>query len=311
MVTITVMYAGLVYLLFFKLGWLPWNKTTRLVSVGIGILIVFGFLVGLENLTPSSSLAIVTGRVVDIAPQVPGEVIRVAVGQDEEVEEGAILFEIDPTLFRAQVKELEASVALARLRLGQLSQLATVDAASRFEVERTEAEIAQLEARLEGARFNLENATVRAPFSGRVPKQALKRGVQVSPGRSVMTLVDTEALVIAALVPQKALPNVALGDHALVSFPALPGRVFDTEVRAFQSAIGEGQIFATGRLEGVQQRRMVRVFPLFLDLPDDFPADLRRVGLAANVTIVTEGAGPVAIIAMVTQWMRTAQGAIL
>ena len=73
MVTITVMYAGLVYLLFFKLGWLPWNKTTRLVSVGIGILIVFGFLVGLENLTPSSSLAIVTGRVGESLDQEAGQ----------------------------------------------------------------------------------------------------------------------------------------------------------------------------------------------------------------------------------------------
>ena len=32
MVIVTVTYAALVYLLFFKLRWLPWNKTTRLVS---------------------------------------------------------------------------------------------------------------------------------------------------------------------------------------------------------------------------------------------------------------------------------------
>ena len=75
MVIVTVIYVALVYLVFVKFQWLPWNRLTRLIALSIGIVILSGFLVGLENLTPSSTQAMITGRVVDIAPQVPSEVV--------------------------------------------------------------------------------------------------------------------------------------------------------------------------------------------------------------------------------------------
>ncbi len=311
MVVIALLYAGLIYLVFFKLEWLPWNRLSQLISLVIGIVILSGFLVGLENLTPNSSQAVVMGRVVDIAPQVGGVVTHVPVKQNQRVEEGAVLFEIDPTLFAARVDEIEATLALQKLRLGQFEQLAEVGAASLFEVGLAGAQIEQLEARLQGARFDLANCTVRAPFAGRVPKLLLKPGVQVSPARPVLTFVDAEQLAIFAIFSQKALQNVEVGDRVTVNFPALPGRVFEAEVRAFVSGIQEGQILATGQLDPVSRRRMVRGYPLVVSLPEDFPPKLRKVGLAANATILTQSAGPVAIVAVVVQWLQTALDAVL
>jgi multidrug resistance efflux pump len=311
MTVIALIYGGFVYLVFFRFSLLPWNKLTQMLTLVLGIVFVTAFLIGYENLTPSSSQAVVMGRVVDIAPQVGGVVTGVPVKQNERVEAGAVLFEIDPTLFAAQVKELEATLALANLRLGQLRLLASVDAASRFEVEQTQAQIEQLEARLQGARFNLENCTVRAPFAGRVPKLLLKPGVQVSPARAVLTFVDTEQLEIFAIFPQKALQSAKVGDRVTVNFPALPGRVFETELTEFVSGIQEGQILATGQLDSVLRQRMVRGYPVFISLPEDFPPKLRKVGLAANATILTEASGPIAIYALVIQWVKTSLDAVL
>ena len=311
MVIIALLYAGLVYLVFFRFKLLPRNKPFRLIALVLGVVILLGFLAGLENLTPTSIQATTATRVVDVAPQVGGQVIRVPVEQEEEVEEGAILFEIDPTLYAAQVKQLEAGLSLARLRLGQLGELTEVEAASKFQLEQTEAEVEQLEAQLVAARFNLDNTTVRAPARGRIARQQLQPGVQVSPARSVMTFIGTEEIVIVALVKQKALQNVRLGDRALVSFPALPGRVFETRVTSFQSAIAEGQLFPGGQLASVQQRRMVRGFPVWLSLPDDAPPELYKVGLAARVTIMTERAGIVATVASVLQWLKTSLDIVL
>ncbi|MBW1688943.1 MAG: biotin/lipoyl-binding protein, partial [Deltaproteobacteria bacterium] len=203
MLIITFLYAGLVYLVFFKYKLLPWNKPFQLIALVVGVVILLGFLAGLENLTPASIQATTASQIVDIAPQVGGQVTRIHVEHDEEVEKGAILFEIDPTLYAAQVKQLAAGLALARLRLGQFGELTEVDAASKFQLEQTEAEVEQLEAQLTAARFNLENATVRAPARGRIARQQLRAGVQVSPARSVMTFVGTEEIVIVALVKQK------------------------------------------------------------------------------------------------------------
>ena len=311
MSVIAIVYGSFIYLVYFKFKLLPWNRLNQFILLVIGIVLSTGFLIGLENLTPKSSQAVITGRTVDIAPQVSGLVVNILVEQNEVVEEGAVLFEIDPTLFVSQVNDLNASLALANRRLDQFQRMASVDAASQFQIEQTQTEIEQLDARLEAARFNLDNTQVKAPFKGRVPKLLLRPGVFVSPARAVMPFVDTEQLEIYATLAQKALPNVRIGDQVIVNFPAMPGRLFRSEVIDIPTAIAEGQFLPSAQLESVQQRRMVRVFPVFIALPEDYPPKLRKAGLAANVTIITQTAGPIEVYALAMQWLSTSLDAVL
>jgi multidrug resistance efflux pump len=76
MLIITALYLALVYLLFFKFKVLPWNKISQGLSVLIGIIILVAFLVGLQGLTPASVQGGITGRIVEIAPQVSGRVVQ-------------------------------------------------------------------------------------------------------------------------------------------------------------------------------------------------------------------------------------------
>ena len=78
------------------------------------------------------------------------------------------------------------------------------------------------------------------------------------------------------------LQHVRIGDKVLVNFPALPGRVFVTKVFAIPTAIGDVQTIASGQLPMVQQQRMTRLYPVYIELPEDFPQDLHNIGLAAN-----------------------------
>ncbi len=68
MVIITCLYLAFVYLLFFKFKLLPWNRISQVVCMVIGVVILTGFLVGLQGLTPSSTQAFITGRVVESVP---------------------------------------------------------------------------------------------------------------------------------------------------------------------------------------------------------------------------------------------------
>ena len=65
------------------------------------------------------------------------------------------------------------------------------------------------------------------------------------------------------------------------------------------------------QLETVQQQRMVRSYPLFLSLPEDFPPELRKIGFAANATVLTDSAGPIALYALAMQWISTSLDAVL
>ena len=311
MVIIITLYLALVWLLFFKLRWLPWNKFTQWVCILVGTVIFSGFLVGLQSLTPSSTEGVITARMVDIAPQVSGRITSVEVEAMQPVEEGAVLFEIDPTAYRARLNDLEASLKLALSREKQAATLYERQVGSLADLQRAEAEVGQLQGRIESANFDLENTVVRAPGNGVVPILPLKEGVQVSPSRSVLVFMVDEEIIIGARFAQKALQTVKVGDMAMVNFPAIPGRVFESEVMAIPHAISEGQLQVSGALPSVQELRMTRIWPVLIKLPDEFPPELRKAGLAAQVYIHTEEAGTVGIVAVVLQWVSTSLDAIL
>ena len=113
----------------------------------------------------------------------------------------------------------------------------------------------------------------------------------VTPSRSVMAFIYADRVAIGALFSQKALENIELGNHAKISFPVLPGRVFEAEVIRIPYAIGEGQFTATGQLPRVTTDRMGSLYPVFVSLPSDFPQEHVRLGLAADVFVHTDGAG--------------------
>ena len=311
MVFIIILYVGVIYLVFFKFRLLPWNKISQAISLVVGIIIVTGFLVGLRNLAPASTQAATTTRIVEIAPQVSGRIKSVPAERNVTVDEGTILFTIDPAAYQARVDELTARLDLSRLRLGQFEELAEASAGSQFQLQQSQAEVRQLEAQLSSAQFDLDNTTVRAPFRGMVPRMLLGEGMQVSPGRSVMTFLDTDQLLVGGYFQQKALRTVKIGDKAMVNFPTLPGRVFETKVVMIPTAIGDSQLLASGQLSTVQAQRMVRVYPIYVELPEDFPNDLRRSGLAAKVYIHTEGAGIVGSVAVILQKISASLDAIL
>jgi multidrug resistance efflux pump len=304
-VVVLVLYGALVYLLIFKFKVIPRNIFTRLAVLLIGIALAVWFLAGLRTLTPASSQAAITGRVVEIAPQVSGRIATVSAERNTVVEADTILFTIDPTMYQARVNELQTRIQLSRKRLQQFEELASKSAGSLFQLQQGEAELRQLEAQLTAAKFDLDNTKVRAPFRGMVPKMLLKEGMQVSPSRSVMAFVDTDELALGGIFQQKALEHVRVGDKALINFAALPGRVFESQVKSIPSAIGDSQILNSGALNVIQAQTTSRDYPVWVELPEDFPDHLRKVGLAAQIYIHTEDAGIVAPVAIASQWINT------
>ena len=227
------------------------------------------------------------------------------------MEDGAVLFTIDPTLYQSRVDALEASLSLAKLRQEQFAELADADAGSRFQYQQSVAEAAQLEAQLAGARFDLANCEVRAPSKGMVPRLFLKEGQQVSPGRSVIAFMNTESMVVNGVFNQIGLQHVKIGDTAMVSFPALPGRLFESEVVIVPTAIGEGQLIASGVLHRTSAYQAVRTYPIAVALPEDVPDEMRKAGVAALVYIHTEDAGPISGVAKMLQFIASSMTIIL
>jgi len=126
MIIAAVLYLLIAWLVFFRLKLLPWNWLTGAVTVILGLFVVAAFDGFLTALAPAGRVS-VAGRVVEVTPNVTGQVIQIPVRTNALVQAGTILFQIDPTPFDHKVMELEAKLVEAQQSAKQLQT--TADAA--------------------------------------------------------------------------------------------------------------------------------------------------------------------------------------
>ena len=131
--------------------------------VGGGILVI---VVGLllywryEDLHPTTSDAYVHGHVVHVAPEVAGRVVAVRVADNQHVERGDTLLEIDPRPFRIAVDR-----AQARLDLARQAKEAAVAA-----MDKAKATVAQVQARFGDVEAN-SRRTLKLVADGTLSKE--------------------------------------------------------------------------------------------------------------------------------------------
>ena len=92
----------------------------------------------------------------------------------------------------------QAQLKLSATRLAQMTQLFERESGRGFDVEQRQSEVDQLKAQLEGAQWNLDKTTVRAPADGYVTNLALRKGARVAnlPLSPVMAFIDTSNTLI-------------------------------------------------------------------------------------------------------------------
>ncbi|TQF15227.1 HlyD family secretion protein [Myxococcus llanfairpwllgwyngyllgogerychwyrndrobwllllantysiliogogogochensis] len=245
-----LVYAGVVWLVFFKLKLLPWNFTSQVIVITLPIIGITMLILLANVYAPSSSDARVMNYVVQVVPRVSGRVIEVPVQPNSAVKKGDVLFRIDPesTQFevdglKAKVRELDAKVAgaraiekqlllerktaqgrrasvaarldLSRRRVRQHKVLASNGSGTQFDLQQVETEVRNLEGELAAA-----NAAV-----GQVTQRLEARTVDG-------TLVE---LAQAEAGQQQALASLADAEWRLretVTYAPADGTVVNLQLRA-------------------------------------------------------------------------------
>src|ERR1700742_405247 len=192
--------------------------------------------------------ALVVRNAVSIVPSVAGEVTDVPVAANTPLKSGDVLFRIDPVPYDAQVKAIEAQLKLSSTRLAQMTQLFERDSGRGFDVEQRQSEVDQLTAQLDGAKWNLDKTTVRAPADGYVTNLALRKGARVAnlPLTPVMAFIDTSDTLIGVELAQNDARYIAPGQAVEVTFKFMPGHIYSGKVESVLQAIVTGQLQASG-----------------------------------------------------------------
>ncbi len=150
------LYAACVWLIFFKLKWLPWNVTSMVIVITIPVVALTTMILVLNVVAPSTADVRVIKYVVNIVPQVGGRVLEVPVEPNRLVKKGEVLFRVDPTPYALAVKSLEAQLANAQASgrevIEQVGGAAGSLAAAQGAVQQAEARIREIQPRIELAR---------------------------------------------------------------------------------------------------------------------------------------------------------------
>jgi len=149
-------YSAVVWLIFIKLKWLPWNIGTQVTVVIIPIVGLTSLVLYLNVVAPSTSDVRVIKYVVNVVPQVRGRVVEVPVEPNRLVRKGDVLFRIDPTPYELAVRGLEAQLAntsASERELGeQLAGATGKIAEARGAMQQADARIEEVQSKLELAR---------------------------------------------------------------------------------------------------------------------------------------------------------------
>jgi multidrug resistance efflux pump len=110
---ILCLYLFGLWAVFLKFRLVGWDWLSGTVAALLGVFILATFLALLNYLTPSGRVT-VTGRVVEVTPNVTGQIVAIPVKPNVPVKANDVLFQIDPAPFQYKVTQLQASLAGAK-----------------------------------------------------------------------------------------------------------------------------------------------------------------------------------------------------
>lgn len=167
--------------------------------------------------------------VINVAPDVSGELTAMKVGDNEAVKMGQLLFEVDPERYRLAVEQAQAEVlkqqqelelkeseAKRRQRLGQTVISSEEREQARSAAAGARAALQVASAQLAIARLNLARAQVTAPMAGVVTHLQSHTGDYAITGKPVVTLVATDSFWVEAYVKETQVHRIAVGDPAWI-----------------------------------------------------------------------------------------------
>lgn len=244
----------------------------------------------------------VKAYVVQVAPDVTGQVTKVFVHDNQQVNAGDVLFEVDRARFELALRQAEAAEQAAQAALNQagrearrnvqLDDLVAQETREQGQsrVEQARAALAQAVVNRDTARLNLERTRVVSVVSGSVTNLDLRAGAYVSASHPVMALVDRGSFYVEGYFEETKLAAIHLGDPVAVSLMGA-NKKLTGHVESFAEGISDrDRSTGTNMLPNINPTfnwvRLAQRIPVRVAL-DPVPRDVRLVaGQTATVQVL-------------------------
>lgn len=193
----------------------------------------------------------VRAKIIEIASQVSGQVIKVAVIDNQRAKKGDLLFQIDPKDYELQVKDAEAVIEQreAQLKLAEsekdrILEALKTNAVSRALADKAVASVNVARANLNGSKVSLETAKLKlswtsiyAPGDGYVTNLELKEGDYSNTGSAMLAFVDSNSYWVYGYFKETQLKHIKPGDRAVVTLMSHRDKPIEGVVNSIGRAI--------------------------------------------------------------------------
>jgi multidrug resistance efflux pump len=364
MLIILTLYLVLVWLVFSRLKLVRWGWVSGSLAVLIGAFILAVFMAMFNYLTPSGSFVVIS-RVVEVAPNVSGQVIAIPVQTNVPVKTGTTLFKIDAAPFQYKVDQLEASLAGARQqalqlkanyqqasanvegltrqlayhnkRLADYQQMAGDGAQSEFRLQDTQVQqetvqfqlqaakatqlnaklamdseiggvntnVAQIQAQLDHAKWELAQTTIVAPGDGYVTVLALSVGDRATQHQAVLSFIIADQTTIVGMFSPNGFRTIKPGARVKLIFDNDPGRIHEATITGIPRGVGQGEIAVSGTLAKVGSIGGVKAYPAVISVPKEIDRNQLRLGMPGTATVFADNAGVIGLIMSILVWVSS------
>ena len=166
-----------------------------------------------------------------IVAEVSGRVVRIDASEGTWVGRGQALVSIDPRRIQyaldaktAEVAQAQAQAELARKNLDRSRNLHGQTLVSEGKLDEDEANATraaewfkQMVAQQKQLALDLDNCSIRAPYSGYTARQLIDVGEWVNPGTPVYELVDLNKLKVNVDLPERYFGHVEIGSSVSIT----------------------------------------------------------------------------------------------
>jgi len=177
-------------------------------------------------------------RAVDLAFQVPGQLIRLDVEPGDMISKGDVIAELDRVDFELAVDRSQASYDLANSELKRAASLAERGVAADARLDSARAQFAQADVARREAERRLSQTQIVAPFDAIVARTFADEYVNVTSAAPIVRLQDVSEMRIMISLPEE-LASVARSEpdafEIVARFPAVPGYTAPLELRSFST----------------------------------------------------------------------------
>ena len=168
--------------------------------------------------TPSIS-AIGTAKAangVELAFEIAGIVSEIKFKANQNVRQGEVLVQLDDTVERADIQDVQANVKTAESSFERAKTLSTRGYGTEANLDQASALLAAARSRLARLQATIEQKALKAPFSGVIGIPRIDVGQYLQPGTVIASFQDLSSMKVDFTVPEQRAGEINLGQEVRI-----------------------------------------------------------------------------------------------